>query len=575
VGAAVVALIRLCRNAGLCAAIACVAVGSAAAQTPPPGTRYDQVVTQANRVATTVTNYGFFGNNFFSRSASLEFPAGSGYEHLPDGGLWVGGQAHDAGGSFIGVTTSVIDAAQGVTSPGRTEFSPASLGIVRRSQLPASPYYGPDAVSDEDAIAVYDDLTPRSIGTESHRSLGIHVRQESYAWAWPSLRDILFVHFVIRNGGAALTNVWVGLYTEFASGNKAAYRFWPPIASDPSGLGFWYRRKWLGYEDSMRLVREHYCAGPPFPAGCQAQLVPPWIGLELLTPPAAGQHVTLAAWNFMPNAADRDQDVERYAIMSSGNIQSFDVDSLRPNGIATGSPDPVELLAIGPFANLATGDSIGVDFAFVGGDDAAAIHVNGIMAREVFDAGYGGAVTPVQLSLAGASATAENVALRWFVADAAGRELRVERREIARDWMPVGMVQAQSSGVIEFEDHSVIAGTRYGYRLAWSEGGRDRSGGEAWVDVPAAAVFRLDGARPNPAAGHALQASFSLSRRGEVRLRLLDLSGRRVHEQRLGILEPGEHLVPLGIANRLAPGVYWLELSQGGSLATARVAVIR
>ena len=48
-------------------------------------------ITDNNRVGLTVTNYGFFGNNFTSRSPSFEFPLGTGYEHMVRGGLWVGG----------------------------------------------------------------------------------------------------------------------------------------------------------------------------------------------------------------------------------------------------------------------------------------------------------------------------------------------------------------------------------------------------------------------------------------------------------------------------------------------------
>jgi len=561
--------------ATLCTVAGFVAAGSGAERptgtplaTPSPAplvVAYASRVTDANRVAMTLTNFGFFGNNFVSRQASLEFPRNSGYEHLVHGGLWVGAQAEDGGGPFTGVTTGVLDVIQGATSPSFTEFTPASSALLVRSSDPASPFYSADAVSHQDLIAFYDDLTPRqaSGNAEAHRPLGISVRQESYAWYFASLQDILFLHFVVRNTGSQLTNVWVGLYTELASGNKAGYVLWPPDGS-------WYSKKWLVYEDSLRMIREHYCAAQPVPAGCLMQRAPPWIGLELLTPAAPGQNVTLSAWNWWPGNPSRDEDVERYAIMSAGTIHPLTGDSLQPQ---TG--DPVELLAVGPFPSVASGDSISVDFAFVGGDDAAAIHVNGIMARRVFDAGYLDATTPTQLSLASATASAGRVVLRWFGAELAGREVRVERRELPREWLPLGAVRADPSGVIDFEDRTADAGARYGYRLAWGEGGREQSGGEAWISVPTVPAFRLQGVRPNPAGGDGLHAVFSLQDRGEVRFRLLDLSGRIVLEHSAGRMEPGEHVVRLGSSRRLSPGVYLLELSQGGMSVTARVAVVR
>ena len=139
----------------------------------------------------------------------------------------------------------------------------------------------------------------------------------------------------------------------------------------------------------------------------------------------------------------------------------------------------------------------------------------------------------------------------------------------------MGAVRADASGVIEFEDGTADAGARYGYRLTWSEGGRERSGGEAWISVPTLPAFRLHGVRPNPAAGEALHAAFSLQRRGEVRLRLLDVSGRIVLQHSASGLEPGEHIVRLGNPGRLAPGVYLLELSQGERTVTARAAVLQ
>ncbi len=577
---------------GVCAAVLSLAIGSAVAgfaaaggraergavtptTSPSPvsfGVRYDIHIADANRVGMTLTNYGYFGNNFFSRDASLEFPRNSGYEHLVHGGLWIGAQAEDGGGSFTGVTTGVLDAAAGPTSPSMTEFTPGNSGILVRSSDPASSLYSVDAISHQDLIALYDDLTPRQAASnpEAHRPLGISVRQESYAWFYGSLQDILFLHFVVRNTGAPLTNLWVGFYTEFASGNKAGYVNWPPSSADPGGLGSWFRKKWLVYEDSLRMIREHYCRALPVPAGCQVQIAPPWIGLELLTPPALGQNVTLAAWNWSPGNVFRDQDVERYAIMSAGTIHPLTGDSLQPQ---TG--DPVELLTLGPFASVASGDSISVDFAFVGGDDEAAIHVNDILARRVYDAGYANATTPTQLSLANASAVAGRVVLRWFGAELAGRELRVERRELEREWVSMGTVRAEASGVIEFEDGTADAGARYGYRLTWSEGGWERNGGETWISVSMLPAFRLHGVRPNPATGDALHAAFSLQGRGEVRLRLLDVSGRNVLQYSAGDMEPGEHIVRLGNPRQLAPGIYLLELSQGGRTVTARAAVVR
>src|SRR5262249_18476839 len=154
----------------------------------------------------------------------------------------------------------------------------------------------------------------------------------------------LLVRFVIHNVGTApLTDAWVGLYTELASGDKSLYSCWPPIPACGS-TGGWYSKKWVVYEDSVLLEREHYCANQPVPAGCNQQLVPPWLGVQLLGTGAGslapGLHVTFAAWPYGPSDPARDTDVERYAILSAGTNTDLSDPSLMP-----GTGDPVELLA--------------------------------------------------------------------------------------------------------------------------------------------------------------------------------------------------------------------------------------
>jgi len=56
---------------------------------------------------------------------------------------------------------------------------------------------------------------------------------------------------------------------------------------------------------------------------------------------------------------------------------------------------------------------------------------------------------------------------------------------------------------------------------------------------------------------------------------VLDVSGRRrlVHE--IEGLGPGSHVLRLGAATQLAPGVYWLRLSHRGEQRLARGIIVR
>jgi hypothetical protein len=361
----------------LCRAVALLA-GALALSAPAEA--QDVRVSDGNALALTTTSFGYFGNNFINRSPSMEYPLGSGYEHLTHGGLWIGAQAIDGSGAFTGVVTGALDFNIGLLGTEYSEWTKLTTLQVR-SSLPISPFYSPAAISELDVLSEYDDHVVKTVigNPEPHRPMGIHVRQHVYQWSFGGYESIVFMRLFIHNAGTSpLTGVHAGLYTEFASGNKNAYSCWPP--SSGCGPSPWFSRKWLAYDAASRVMREHYCAAQPVPGGCNLGLVPPWVALELLTSLAADQNVTVAAWPYGPGNPARDQDVERYALMSAGTIADFTTPALAPQ---TG--DPMEVLAIGPFASVAPGDSIEVCFAFLGAPDEASLPVVAASAQQLHD----------------------------------------------------------------------------------------------------------------------------------------------------------------------------------------------
>ena len=149
-----------------------------------------------------------------------------------------------------------------------------------------------------------------------------------------------------------------------------------------------------GRRHVLRLIREHYCNALPIPGGCNLGLVPYWVGVKLLGTgpgPLSGRQVTLSAWDWAPPGDERflmrDEDTERYAIMSAGTIQDLSAADLQPQ-----SGDPVVLISTGPFAQIDPGDSISVDFALVGGAEVEDIQEHSRFAQRAFDRGY---VVPV------------------------------------------------------------------------------------------------------------------------------------------------------------------------------------
>jgi len=534
---------------------------------PADSIRYSVRVTNNNLCGLTVTNWGFLGNNFALRTPSFEYPLGSGFDHMPRAGLWIGAHATDAEGSFIGVTTAAQDGIAGSSPQASTEFTPACLDIRKRSTLVTSPAYDPEAVSEEDLIGFYSDEPARTFSPEDqHRPLNVLVRQECYDWSVLDAAHFIILRYVITNLGAwPLEGVHVGLYTEFASGNKNLCSMWPPSAAFCTD-GSWYRKKWVQYDDSLRLFREHYCRMLPVPSACNLSAVPAWVGLKLLgtrdaTPADTGQHVTMGAWLYSPGDTTRNEDSERYAIMSSGHIQDLSGPDFQPY---TG--DPCELLAVGPFATMGTGDSIAVTFALVGGTEVADIQQHARAAQRLYDAGFDMTV-PVEVSLVFVEAEPGLARIRWLTS--AGTRWNVARSESGAPWTPMGGIEADGGGHAIFEDRTVIAGVRYGYRL---ESQRGEAFGEAWVDVPRAFAFALLGAVPNPARD-GLRISFTLAEAGAVRIELLDISGRRVRARDLGNLGAGSHVERLERGG-LAPGTYFVRLRQSGRIAARPIVLI-
>ena len=346
---------------------------------------YDLKVTSGNLLAVSITNYGFTGNNFVSlASPSLEYPLGTRYEHLVRGGLWVGAHGYNEDATeFFRVTTGALDGQVGGVLKNSTEFAPKGREIKVRSTLKNDTHYSRSAVSELDYVGEYDDLAPThaEYNNETHHPMGISVRQENYVWSFSDLKHFVIFHYVIKNvGSAPLDSVFTGFYAELASGRG-------PYHSP------WFSKKWVSWDASDSMFREHYCNSNPIPGGCNYQYVPPWIGIKILglrdrhdvtnSRLRPGHRISVGAWTYAPGDAARDEDTERYTIMASGARP----DTLAPT-MVPGSGDPAEMVAIGPFMQIDPGDSVSFDMALVGGDDIGSVRRHAAVAQRAFDNNY-------------------------------------------------------------------------------------------------------------------------------------------------------------------------------------------
>jgi hypothetical protein len=295
----------------------------------------------------------------------------------------VGAKAIDQNGRFIGVTTGALDGVVGAILQNSTEWTPKGREIRVRSTLLNDPHFDRTAVSEEDFVSTYNDLTPlhAEFNNEPHHPMGVEVRQENYSWSFSDLKNFIIFHYVIKNvGGAPLDSVYTGVYTELASG-RAPYH-------SP-----WFSKKWIAWDNTDSMFREHYCNQPPIPGGCNYDYIPPWMAVKILgmrdvrdttnTRLRPDQIISVGCWTYAPGDPTRAQDVQRYAIMNSGTRP----DTLDPS-LMPGTGDPAEMVSIGPFVEIDPGDSVSFDMALVAADDIPTIHRYAAVAQRAFDNDY-------------------------------------------------------------------------------------------------------------------------------------------------------------------------------------------
>jgi len=336
---------------------------------------YVDRITDGNLLGLNITNYGFFGNDFVTLDPSMEYPLGSEVEHLIRAGLWVG--AISVMGDTL-VTTGTVDGYWRSGGSAQTEFTPRTRFIRERSILIFRNTYHPDAVSEQDFYCVYDDMSikpPRSSVAETHRPMGIRVVQNSYLWSYEFANSFVIVSFDITNVSEnTLTNVYLGMYGEMASGWKGAFETWPP-----SG---WFHNKLLDFDEEHRFCAEHRTnfgngTAPYYGAFKHLGSTP-----EPDDPPLGHSSVSFRWWDWDPGSTDRDQDAERYAIMASGEIMSTEDIGHE------GTDDPVEIVCVGPYKSLPPDSTINFVFAFLGGRDLDHLRTSSVIVQEAYESNY-------------------------------------------------------------------------------------------------------------------------------------------------------------------------------------------
>ncbi len=202
--------------------------------------------------------------------------------------------------------------------------------------------------------------------------------------------------------------------------------------------------------------------------------------------------------------------------------------------------------------------------------DLHSFYISGVFAQHIGK----DAPVPTTLSLVSWEPLDGGVRIEWSTEASGVQQIQAYRRTADTDWLSLGTLLPDGSGNIVLEDHSVLPGTQYDYRLGYSLAGSTAFTSETWLALAGAPRFALAGATPNPATGREMAIRFMLPRSAPAILNLYDVTGRRLLSREVGTLGAGEHLVRMGDGQRIAAGIYWATLTQANQHATAKVVVV-
>jgi hypothetical protein len=179
---------------------------------------------------------------------------------------------------------------------------------------------------------------------------------------------------------------------------------------------------------------------------------------------------------------------------------------------------------------------------------------------------------PEPLTLISVERHPQSVLLTWHGGLPARFAGAVARRTADSPWRTLAPVTQADDGTVHFEDTSVSPGTRYAYRVTWSDGPVASTTEAVWTDVPALHLALERG--PNPRLD-GIRISFSLPDAGPANLEVLDVTGRTVAARAVGDLGPGDHELQLAPPGALPPGRYWIRLRRGNQARTASLVLLR
>lgn len=302
-----------------------------------------------------------FGPAFQAGSPSLEYPIGSGIEHLFEAGLWIGGT--------VNFDKRVSTSAAGEDSNGygagdpNYEFTVDSTNttITERSSLTTSPFASPLAISHQDLLMSFTDQNTKipysNVNISNHtKPLGLKVDLQTYAWSFTFTDYFVILNYTIKNVSQdTIKGVYTGIWEDLVVRNVKI--------TAPRGSAF-YSAHGNNKIDSLNTIYAFDSNGDP-------GFTNSYVGISYLGSLWRDQYINVKTqnnfkinysyWGFLgadPSANAPQDDADRYSRMTTSNMNAGN-----GKGSYGGAGNRSSLITAGPIDRLNPGESFSAIYA--------------------------------------------------------------------------------------------------------------------------------------------------------------------------------------------------------------------
>ena len=336
---------------------------------------FERKAVEVSNLGISFTNVGTIGRpnvrNVPVGEPSMEYPRGSGTEHLFEAGIWLGANVNGE----IRVSTSAVTNAAGYSQGAAGfEFTNDGALFLERSSLQNNPNFSPVAISHQDLIATFTDRNT-TIGNQAiagHTTpLYADITMESYNWNFGFTEALTIIKYEITNNSQdTWQDVFFGIYSDMVVRNITTTVETGSAFFNKGGMG------WLDEQYAMYIFDRGSSDQPRVNTyGSNVILGTEYRGVEFhprrseqvieagLQPPRVGPDF----WLFGSGAgafSRPNDDLERYNRMAVQWPLEENREALRNDGY-TANGNYIQLNTIGPFPVINSGETVSVYIAFV------------------------------------------------------------------------------------------------------------------------------------------------------------------------------------------------------------------